>query len=256
MSGVATLKLRGAKRHFDEMAVDLPVPPQACSPSRYALRPPPLKRGRCAPSPISTPLRPPGTSVSVAVSANTPSSTPTSTAPTLTANTAKNLLSYLSAHNPSSPAVIKQADNNNDNNDSNNDSSNIDSSKLSAPSSTPHQPNPPSSPSDVPKGDSQNDRLVVSAEDLAALARHLPRRLKRVIERLAAGQVASSERLFTLADLKEIVNSVLDEREAKLREQFTLTLNERLAEQFRDFTKFNEDYVSRQLRGTDLAYLS
>lgn len=255
MSGVATLKLRGAKRHFDEMAVDLPVPPQACSPSRYPLRPPPLKRGRCAPSPISTPLRPPASSVSVAVSSNTPPSTPTPTTPTLTANTAKNLLPHLSAHNPSSPAVIKYADNNNDNNDSNNDSSNIDSSKLSAPSSTPHQPNSPSSP-DVAKEASQNDRLLVSAEDLAALARHLPRRLKRVIERLAAGQVATSERLFTLADLKEIVNSVFDEREAKLREQFTLTLNERLAEQFRDFTKFNEDYVSRQLRGTDLAYLS
>lgn len=84
----------------------------------------------------------------------------------------------------------------------------------------------------------------------------MPRRLKRVVEKMAAGTITDKEKIFTVADLREIISSVLAEREAKLSEDFAKILHERLAEQFRDFTKFNEDYVTRQLRGTDLAYLS
>lgn len=232
MSGVATLKVRGAKRHFDEMAVDLPVASQACSPSRYPLRPPPLKRGRCTPSAITTPLR-----------------------------------------------NVKHLNSNNNTHNSNNISSSSlanASSGVSSPASTPMQKekpsggiasssstSPPSAPTvgnSVRAGNSSNTNsfqpCAVSTEELAFLARHLPRKLRRVVERLAAGQVSSSELLFSLGDLREVVNSVLAERDVVLADQFNATLNERLAEQFRDFTKFNEDYVSRQLRGTDVAYLS
>ena len=341
MSGVATLKLRGAKRHFDEMAVDLPVPPQACSPSRYPLRPPPLKRGRCAPSPISTPTRHPILSSSLSSSCSItpiPTSTTTSSSntnmppappptpadpnnpPLVSANDAKHLLlSHLSAQhqhhlqqqgpvplssvlsNDRSCARVGVVDKchnqtksdlsgvvgignrcasatNSHNNKSVHSNTNCPSSSCLAttstgPSSIPcsshhhaqHQQQQVHDTVDNNCGDeidqddqksSMREPVVVSADELAALARHLPRRLKRVLERLSEGQVATSDRLFTLSDLKEIVSSVLAENEAKLRDQFTLTLNERLAEQFRDFTKFNEDYVSRQLRGTDVAYLS
>lgn len=183
MSGVATLKVRGAKRVFDEMAVDLPLPPQGCSPARYVIRPPPLKRGRTQPS----------------------SSRPTKILPptAAAAATTTGAASHPSTSNTAAAATGK-----------------------------------------------------LSAEELAALARHVPRRLKRVVERVSCGDVAAGEKLFTVADLRDIVTSVIAEREAKLSEEFANILNDRLAEQFRDFTKFNEDYVSRQLRGRDFAYLS
>lgn len=73
---------------------------------------------------------------------------------------------------------------------------------------------------------------------------------------MATGQVGAADKVFTVSDLRDIISSVLAEREAKLNEDFARILHERLAEQFRDFTKFNEDYVSRQLRGRDVAYLS
>lgn len=93
-------------------------------------------------------------------------------------------------------------------------------------------------------------------EEAAALARHVPRRLKRVVERVASGAVGPAEKVFTVADLRDIVTSVVAERETKLSEEFAGVLNDRLAEQFRDFTKFNEDYVTRQMRGREFTYLS
>lgn len=255
MSGVATLKLSGSKRHFDEMAVDLPVP-QSCSPAR-ALRPPPLKRGRCIPSTSSSP-------------SNIPSQTL--------------LLPFPSNSHPTSSPTAQNPNTNNTNNSSNNGNQNLSSNNVpnnhvahnnvSSPrisSSTPKISSlgsEPQSPT-VPKASASENRqvttvavpnssskCVLTPDELSTLTRHFPRKLKRVLERLASGQVSNSERLFTLADLKDIVSSVLQEHEAKLQSKFTELLHERLAQQFRDFTKFNEDYVSRQLRGTDVAYLS
>lgn len=92
--------------------------------------------------------------------------------------------------------------------------------------------------------------------EVASLAQHVPKRLKRVAERVASGEVSLAERIFNVLDVRDIVESVLSERESKLKEEYTKLLNERLAEQFRDFTKFNEDYVSRQYRSKDCPYLS
>lgn len=88
------------------------------------------------------------------------------------------------------------------------------------------------------------------------MSRHVPRRLKRVVDRMGSGQVAVTDKVFTVEDLRDIITSVLAERENKLKEEFAATLHERLGEQFRDFTKFNEDYVSRQMKGRDFTYLS
>lgn len=95
-----------------------------------------------------------------------------------------------------------------------------------------------------------------TADEIATLAQHVPRRLKKVAEKVATGHVTTNEKLFSVNDVRDIVESVLAERESKLKEEFTKVLNERLAEQFRDFTKFNEDFVSRQYRGRDYSYLS
>lgn len=195
MSGVATLKLRGAKRHFDEMAVDLPLQPQGCSPARFVIRQPPLKRGRCNPASSATVSR----ALKHVASAHQ--------------NDHQTNGSGSTAHGGSSNTGL---------------SSNSTSTPLPG----------------------------LSEEEYTALAKHVPKRLKRVVEKVASGELSSGHRLFTVADLRVIVTSVLAEREAKLGEDFAKVLQDRLAEQFRDFTKFNEDYVTRQLRGTDFAYLS
>lgn len=193
MSGVATLKVRGAKRHFDEMAVDLPLPSQACSPSR---RLPPLKRGRCNPPTPRSTVKPSSSSTLC----QTPQSYPQS---------------IQIAQNPSSS----------------------------------HQPI-------ITENNDIVNTPKLSQQQLAALAKHCPKRLKRVVERVANGEASLIDKLFSVNDLREIITSVLAQREAELTADFTNTLHDRLAEQFRDFTKFNEDYVSRTLRGRDSAYLS
>lgn len=95
-----------------------------------------------------------------------------------------------------------------------------------------------------------------TGEEVASLAHHVPKRLKKVADKVATGQVSTTEKIFSVVDVREIVESVLADREAKLKEEYTRLLNDRLAEQFRDFTKFNEDHVARHFRGKDFAYLS
>ena len=40
----------------------------------------------------------------------------------------------------------------------------------------------------------------------------------------------------------------VEEREDSLHEEFTRILKEKLAEQFENFSRFNHDYISRQLK--------
>jgi hypothetical protein len=65
-----------------------------------------------------------------------------------------------------------------------------------------------------------------------------------------------TEKLFTFNEVKEIVNRALLEKEAALRAEYDRILQELLQEQFRNFSKFNEDYISRQLKSTECSYLS
>jgi hypothetical protein len=64
------------------------------------------------------------------------------------------------------------------------------------------------------------------------------------------------EILFTYDQVKDIVARALADREQQLRTEYDLILQERLQEQFKNFAKFNEDYISRQLKQSDWSYLS
>jgi len=66
----------------------------------------------------------------------------------------------------------------------------------------------------------------------------------------------TGEVLFTLDQVKDIVRRAVDEKERNLREAYDRILQEKLQEQFKSFAKFNEDYISRTLKSTDLSYLS
>mmetsp|Transcript_7095 Transcript_7095/g.23317 ORF Transcript_7095/g.23317 Transcript_7095/m.23317 type:complete len:150 (+) Transcript_7095:2472-2921(+) len=66
----------------------------------------------------------------------------------------------------------------------------------------------------------------------------------------------TGEVLFTLDQVRDIVRKAVEERERTLREHYDRILQTKLQEQFRAFAKFNEDYVSRQLRDGELSYCS
>jgi len=67
---------------------------------------------------------------------------------------------------------------------------------------------------------------------------------------------SSSQPHYSLDQVKRIVKSALQLQEERLREEYNAVLNELLREQFENFDRFNKDYISRQLRHTDLSYLS
>jgi len=67
---------------------------------------------------------------------------------------------------------------------------------------------------------------------------------------------ATGEPLFTLSQVQGIVRHAVDQKEAQLREQYDHVLQAKLQEQYASFAKFNEDYLSRQLKSNDLSYLS
>jgi len=66
----------------------------------------------------------------------------------------------------------------------------------------------------------------------------------------------TGEVLFTMDQVKDIVRRAVDEKERALREQYDRILSQKLQEQYQAFAKFNEDYISRSLKPTDLGYVS
>lgn len=98
----------------------------------------------------------------------------------------------------------------------------------------------------------------------------------------------SGEMMFSLEQVRDIVQRTVDERERVLREHYDRILQQKLqgacsthtasrvsappdasrspppvpvrlsvcAEQWQSFAKFNEDYVSRALKSSDLSYCS
>lgn len=66
----------------------------------------------------------------------------------------------------------------------------------------------------------------------------------------------TGEVLFTMDQVKDIVRRAVDEKERMLREQYDRILAQKLQEQYQAFAKFNEDYISRSLKTSDLGYVS
>lgn len=52
------------------------------------------------------------------------------------------------------------------------------------------------------------------------------------------------------------VRMILEVRENQLREEYDTILCNLLQEQFNQFAKFNQDYISRQFKSTDFSYTS
>jgi len=69
-------------------------------------------------------------------------------------------------------------------------------------------------------------------------------------------QQQQQQQLFTAEDVKRIVDRALKVQEGHLREQYDKVLTERLHEQFNMFAKFNEDFISRQMKHSEFHYMS
>mmetsp|Transcript_14561 Transcript_14561/g.29110 ORF Transcript_14561/g.29110 Transcript_14561/m.29110 type:complete len:174 (-) Transcript_14561:384-905(-) len=65
-----------------------------------------------------------------------------------------------------------------------------------------------------------------------------------------------SEKRYTFEEVTSILNKALHDREQMLREEYNKVLHTKLAEQFQSFTKFNQDYISRQIKGNPFSYVS
>lgn len=64
------------------------------------------------------------------------------------------------------------------------------------------------------------------------------------------------EKTYSHEELTSIVSKVVEQRERALREDYNKLLQAKLSEQFQSFTKFNEDYISRQIKGNPFSYVS
>ena len=57
--------------------------------------------------------------------------------------------------------------------------------------------------------------------------------------------------MYAESEVVELVQRAVNEATSRLRDEYTKVLQERLNEQFRSFTKFNHDCVSRHMAAND-----
>mmetsp|Transcript_28408 Transcript_28408/g.57304 ORF Transcript_28408/g.57304 Transcript_28408/m.57304 type:complete len:179 (-) Transcript_28408:179-715(-) len=68
--------------------------------------------------------------------------------------------------------------------------------------------------------------------------------------------MSQGEKRYTFEEVTSILNKALHEREQTLRNEYNQILQNKLAEQFQSFTRFNQDYISRQIKGNPFSYVS
>lgn len=69
-------------------------------------------------------------------------------------------------------------------------------------------------------------------------------------------QTNTAERLFSSEEVRAIVAKALRKSEEELRFEYDRILQDKLAEQFNNFSKYYEDYVSKMSKTSDFSYMS
>lgn len=69
-------------------------------------------------------------------------------------------------------------------------------------------------------------------------------------------QSSPAERVFTSEEVRAIVAKALRKNETELRFEYDRVLQDRLAEQFHNFSKYYEDCVSKMTKQSDFSYMS
>jgi len=66
----------------------------------------------------------------------------------------------------------------------------------------------------------------------------------------------AAERLFSSEEVRAIVAKALKKNEEELKFEYDRILQDKLAEQFNNFSKYYEDYVSKMSKHSDFSYMS
>jgi hypothetical protein len=69
-------------------------------------------------------------------------------------------------------------------------------------------------------------------------------------------QSSPAERVFTSEEVRAIVAKALKKNETELRFEYDRVLQDRLAEQFNNFSKYYEDCCSKMTKQSDFSYMS
>jgi len=91
------------------------------------------------------------------------------------------------------------------------------------------------------------DHFVTEPADIGRILNVAPLKRKKAKD---------GAQMFTMEQVRGAVEEAVQRREAELREEYDRKLNQLLQEQFENFTRFNQDYISRQLRRSSADYIS
>ncbi|EME26954.1 hypothetical protein Gasu2_51900 [Galdieria sulphuraria] len=98
--------------------------------------------------------------------------------------------------------------------------------------------------------------VVLQESTESDISAYIPLKFWKMLNSKGENRDFENEKLFSLKELKEIVSEALANKTRHLAHRYNAVIQEKLAEQFQSFSKFNEDYVSRQLKERECSYLS
>eukprot|EP00029_Vermamoeba_vermiformis_P012796 TRINITY_DN7757_c0_g1_i1.p1 TRINITY_DN7757_c0_g1~~TRINITY_DN7757_c0_g1_i1.p1 ORF type:complete len:213 (-),score=57.52 TRINITY_DN7757_c0_g1_i1:182-820(-) len=67
--------------------------------------------------------------------------------------------------------------------------------------------------------------------------------------------ISKTDRIFSIEDVKQIIQSAIEERESEIRKEYDRILEETLQDQFTKFSQFSQDYIDRQLKDSTYNYM-
>ena len=85
----------------------------------------------------------------------------------------------------------------------------------------------------------------------ADVIRPPPKRMMTAEQNLSPGA-----KTYTGDEVKRIVRQEVDGIERRIRAEYEIVLQQKLQEQFANFSKFNEDAISRRIKDRDFTYVS
>eukprot|EP00474_Spongospora_subterranea_P000992 CRZ01450.1 hypothetical protein [Spongospora subterranea] len=79
----------------------------------------------------------------------------------------------------------------------------------------------------------------------------------RLCNRCGNSDMLSSQgQLFTISEVQNMIQNAVQTASDRIKIEYDAILHQQMCDQFNTFTKFNQDYISRQVKRNELSYLS
>ncbi|CEO99545.1 unnamed protein product (mitochondrion) [Plasmodiophora brassicae] len=65
-----------------------------------------------------------------------------------------------------------------------------------------------------------------------------------------------SEQMYSISEVQSMVEQAVRSASEQIKLEYDAILHQQLCDQFNTFTKFNQDYISRQIKRSEFSYLS